>query len=204
MVKKVIFIRHGRSTANDGEATSSNDDIPLTKTGHKQAEKVLATLLTKGVQPDLIITSTMLRARQTAAPAQAHFPGVPVQELSLFREFDYLDFDGQLTTPEQRRDRRDQYWQQCDPFHQDSPSKEAFVQFCSRLTRALDLLLAAPASCILVFTHGHFIQQLKLMLTDASDDPDGVPDPQALMQQFRDAVTNHPIPNGHMFGVEFQ
>ena len=55
--------RHGQSTVNAG--AQSDMDAPLTELGWQQARDLAVTV---DRQPDLVITSPLLRARQTAAP----------------------------------------------------------------------------------------------------------------------------------------
>lgn len=61
----IYFVRHGQSTANAGGVTMAHAEIPLSELGRRQAALV-ATLL--DVEPVLLLSSTYLRAMETARP----------------------------------------------------------------------------------------------------------------------------------------
>ena len=78
------LVRHGQSTVNAG--AQSDMDAPLTELGWQQARSLADAV---GQQPDLVITSPLLRARQTAMPWLERWPATP-QEIWPIQEFVYL------------------------------------------------------------------------------------------------------------------
>lgn len=71
---QLTLIRHGEAApAHDG------NDIKrlLTERGHAQAEET-AEFVRQHLQPDVFVVSPLMRAQQTLAHIQAHFPDVPV------------------------------------------------------------------------------------------------------------------------------
>ena len=66
---KLYVARHGQTLWNLEDKVCGRTDIPLTRLGQEQAQ--LLAQRTKELKIDLIISSPMLRARQTAAPAAA-------------------------------------------------------------------------------------------------------------------------------------
>ncbi|MBP7831914.1 MAG: class I tRNA ligase family protein, partial [Candidatus Pacebacteria bacterium] len=65
-ITKIIFVRHGRSEANDKDLHSVALDLhPLTQLGEEQAERAASILAKEHV--DVVFASPILRARQTAA-----------------------------------------------------------------------------------------------------------------------------------------
>jgi len=70
----LIIVRHGRPVRIEGAEGAANP--PLADVGHRQAEAVAELLLEK--QVDLVVSSPMLRARQTAAPLAAKMGVDPV------------------------------------------------------------------------------------------------------------------------------
>jgi len=71
---RLYLVRHGRAEADFGVA----DDPGLDEVGRQQAEAVVRKL---GEHPRVkIVTSPLLRARQTAAPLAAHWRTKPVVE----------------------------------------------------------------------------------------------------------------------------
>ncbi len=68
---KVVLVRHGEATS-----TTDNPERPLTITGRQHAERIATWLEAHDVEPDEILHSTKLRARQTAK-ILGHRLGVP-------------------------------------------------------------------------------------------------------------------------------
>jgi broad specificity phosphatase PhoE len=64
-LKTIYYVRHGESQANiDGLTAGSELDSPLTENGRQQAAKAGQALKDKKI--DLIVSSTMIRAKETA------------------------------------------------------------------------------------------------------------------------------------------
>lgn len=63
---EITFLRHGESTGNAQERLQGQADYPLTELGRAQAQALAERWLHSGVQFDRVITSPLLRARQTA------------------------------------------------------------------------------------------------------------------------------------------
>jgi uncharacterized phosphatase len=61
---KIILVRHGETEANLRRCFADSDDIPLTETGRLQAHE-LALRLSREFRPEVLVSSTFLRARQT-------------------------------------------------------------------------------------------------------------------------------------------
>ncbi|UZD24479.1 histidine phosphatase family protein [Algoriphagus halophytocola] len=63
-MKKIILIRHGKSAWNYPELT--DHERPLAERGLRDVPKMAARLKEKGIYPDLILSSTAVRAAHTA------------------------------------------------------------------------------------------------------------------------------------------
>ena len=87
---KLYFVRHG--TAASKLTWTGDDDLrPLTRVGRRRFQGVASSLIAAGLlRPDLIVTSPLVRARQTAELLSATLPTeVPIQEdVRLGHEFD--------------------------------------------------------------------------------------------------------------------
>ncbi|RKG29450.1 SixA phosphatase family protein [Acinetobacter tianfuensis] len=71
---QLTLIRHGEAAA----PVMGNDTArPLTQRGHAQAEQTAAHLKSF-IQPEVFVVSPLLRAQETLAHLQKHFPEVPV------------------------------------------------------------------------------------------------------------------------------
>jgi phosphohistidine phosphatase len=65
-IMKLYLLRHGIAVDRIGGAISSDWQRPLTKEGETQTSQVAVALAKIGVKANLIITSPLVRARQTA------------------------------------------------------------------------------------------------------------------------------------------
>lgn len=96
-MKKLLFIRHGESEANKNRILASRMPVPLTEAGRKDAKRI-AKELKELITLDRIISSPLVRARQTAEPFGKAF-NLPVeidkriveQELGFYSGMDYDD-----------------------------------------------------------------------------------------------------------------
>jgi phosphohistidine phosphatase len=81
---KLYIMRHG--PADDSAASGRDFDRALTKSGRERVQKVVAELVSRDEKPRLIVTSPLLRAKQTAEiVAELCSPDEPLvvrQELS--------------------------------------------------------------------------------------------------------------------------
>ncbi|MCX6465328.1 MAG: histidine phosphatase family protein [Pseudonocardiales bacterium] len=106
----LILVRHGQVAANADGLLLGRADPPLTATGHRQACALAAAL----PRPARIVSSPLVRARQTAAVLAAappvHTAGVEIDERWV--EMDYGDLDG--CPPSALGDRSWQDWR-ADP-----------------------------------------------------------------------------------------
>jgi broad specificity phosphatase PhoE len=66
MSYEFTFLRHGLSVANQGQILQGQHDSPLSEEGRRQIEMLTSDWISDGVHFDLIISSPLLRARQTA------------------------------------------------------------------------------------------------------------------------------------------
>lgn len=165
---KITFVRHGQSTANIGEPCDDHTLIALTPLGHQQAEKISTTWTRR---PDRIYLSPFLRTHLTAAPTIARFPKVPVETLPM-EEFTYLDpslWKG--STWESRRPEVIAYWEAMDPDHVHGPGAESFSTLLSRVRLVLDHLEDQKPEWALAFTHGQFMQAVKVVVENPSEAP---------------------------------
>lgn len=195
MTQQVFFIRHAESMANAGHPTGNPSDITLTERGKAQAHMLAAIF---PVAPKLIIYSPFIRTEQTAAPLIARFPNVPVEVWNV-QEFTYLSICHLgATTAETRRPLVDEYWRRCDPHHRHGPDVESFASFRTRVTGLCDRLLNLENYPVAVFTHGLFLQALRLHFLDPQADD------VTHMQRFRRFNERYPIANTEILTAEIK
>jgi 2,3-bisphosphoglycerate-dependent phosphoglycerate mutase len=168
-VTRIILVRHGESVANAGGKTADQITNPLTPLGRAQSRDFAQRL---DCEPTLFITSSFLRAQQTAEPLRQRFPSVPVEEWPV-HEFTFLNPSRHNNTSEADREPSvSAYWQRLDPNFVDGHGAESFSGFLARAREAIRRLLSRnPGGCIVIFTHGFFMQAFRLVLLfpDASD-----------------------------------
>lgn len=158
----IYLIRHAQSLANIGGKTTDSTSIPITEQGWQQAHA----LIEQFPRVEKIIVSPYLRTQQTAQPLlQKH--GLTA-EVWPIHEFTYLS--GRKfanTTVAERKPFVDDYWNNADPHYCDGDDAESFAGFYQRTADAISRLeqwqQQHAEQNLLVFTHGRFLQMLKLL-----------------------------------------
>lgn len=93
MSRRIVLWRHGRTVWNTEGRFQGQTDIELDDTGRAQAQRAAALLA--ALQPDLIISSDLRRAADTAAPL-AKIMGLPVEQDKRLREIFAGDWQGMV------------------------------------------------------------------------------------------------------------
>jgi broad specificity phosphatase PhoE len=157
-MKRIFFIRHGESEANAGMRSSDPALPSLTQFGMKQAQDAAAQF---SQEPELIVTSSYIRTKQTARPLIERYPRVVHEEWPV-HEFTYLSPSKcPNTTYAERLSLVTSYWERSDPFYRDGVGAESFADFMGRAARALVMLREREESVIAVFSHQQFIEALR-------------------------------------------
>ena len=89
---RLVIVRHGQTAANTGRLLHGWTDLPLDDTGVEQAQRVSARLALE-VQPDVILSSPLLRAQMTARAISNAF-GLPVSQRAELKEMHFGDLEG--------------------------------------------------------------------------------------------------------------
>jgi probable phosphoglycerate mutase len=159
---RIILVRHGQSVTNAGGRAADQVSNPLTELGRAQARAFAERIDCK---PTLFVVSPFMRAQQTSEPLRERFPDVPVEEWPI-HEFSFLNPALHRGTSEADRESHVvAYWQREDPAYCDGPDAESFIFFLDRAREAIRRLISSnPGGCIVVFTHGFFMQAIRLVL----------------------------------------
>lgn len=148
----LLVVRHGQTNYNVQGRYAGSIDIPLNSSGLLQAEQLAKRLM--GNSFDLIVSSPLIRARQTAEVINRAFH-VPLIICDQFAERNVGVYEG-LTREEAKLQYPDLYARECTRQPDDAPTGgETIRQFDMRITSALENLQASyPESKILVVCHG--------------------------------------------------
>jgi len=190
---KVFLIRHAESEANVGNKTSHPSDISITIKGKSQSLE-LADEITD--IPDLIIVTQYLRTTQTALPLLRKFPTAKVETWPLY-EFTFLSPNScRNTNSKERLPMVNEYWEKCDPDFIHGIGAESFNQFIERIHGCLQKLSWTEYGFITIFTHGHVIRAIKLLMDFEQ------PTSRISMKLYRDIMLTYPVYNSKIFEVE--
>jgi probable phosphoglycerate mutase len=156
-----MLLRHGQTPMSVQKRYAGRSDIPLTDVGLQQAAAAAKRLASGGI--DVIVTSPLLRARQTAGEVAAT-TGAPVVTDDGFRETDFGAWEG-LTFAEVR----ERWPAEVSAWLADPavppPAGESFVEVSARVSAALQRVLADRAGqTVLIVSH---VTPIKMLVTTA-------------------------------------
>ena len=157
-MKTVYFLRHGQTDSNKG-ARHQGPEAMLSGKGRTQAECAARKLADESF--DIIITSPLIRARQTA-DAVASVTGKPVEEASLFEELRRpRELFGKHWLSPQSVSIMSRLYLNAGKDNWHYSDEENLEEFHARSRRALEYLAQRPEEKILVVTHRGFMAALK-------------------------------------------
>jgi ribonuclease H / adenosylcobalamin/alpha-ribazole phosphatase len=161
----LLLLRHGETPLSAERRFSGLGDPDLTATGLAQAEAAAARLARPPYRIDLIVSSPLKRARQTAE-AVARRTGLGVEVDEDLRETDFGDWEGHTFTEIQRRWPDELTAWLADPSVA-PPGGESFAEAARRVQRARDRLTERHLGrTVLAVTHVTPIKTLlRLALT---------------------------------------
>ena len=155
---ELLFIRHGETDWNRQQRFQGQIDVPLNATGLAQAQRLAARLA--GDPHDALISSDLLRARETAAPlalawgtAPRAVPGLREQSFGVLEGLDVPTIQARHPAP----------WQQWLEHRADFalPGGESLRQFHARVLASVrELAEAAAGRRLAVVTHGGVLDML--------------------------------------------
>lgn len=107
-ITKIIFVRHGQSVKNlIGLFTDEVNDFPLTRLGRKQAKEAGEFLKKENV--DVVYSSPVLRAKETAEIISKQLGGIVVHDAPELIEVDSGSWDGKTIHDIKIKQERDAY-----------------------------------------------------------------------------------------------
>lgn len=159
----LLLLRHGETPLSLERRFSGLGDAELTAAGLAQAAAAAERLSREPYRPDVIVTSPLTRARQTAQ-AVAERTGVEIEVLEDLREADFGDWEGHTFTEVQRRWPAELAAWLADP-DVAPPGGESFAQTAHRVRAARELLVERyEGKTVLAVSH---VTPIKLLLREA-------------------------------------
>ncbi|MRK02290.1 bifunctional RNase H/acid phosphatase [Aeromicrobium sp. S22] len=164
----LVLVRHGVTSATERKAFSGStgDDHGLTDAGRQQADRAAAWIAERG-PVDAIVTSPLLRTRETAAVIGSDL-GLDVSVESGLAETSFGDWDGYTFAEIQERwpEEMSAWLASTDVA---PPGGESFAEVDRRITATREALLAAhPGETVVAVSH---VTPIKLLVRHALGAP---------------------------------
>ena len=155
----INITRHAQSTVNAGQRVENPLMAGLSELGREQASGLADKYESP---PDLIIVSDAPRTQLTALPLLEKFPNVPVKTMPVYEFYFICNYRIRSTTAEERKKMLDEYFAREDPNYIDGGNCESFDNFILRVKEVLGSL--DHNKNILIISHGHFINGVKMVM----------------------------------------
>jgi probable phosphoglycerate mutase len=155
---ELVFVRHGETDWNRQQRFQGQIDVPLNAAGQAQAQRLADALA--GESFDLLLSSDLLRTRQTLAPLQQRLTR-GAQALPAWREQGFGVLEG--LSVDEIKARHPDLWTQWLRHDADYslPEGESVRAFHARVTAALRALVREHAGRrLLIVTHGGVLDML--------------------------------------------
>ncbi|WP_345536877.1 histidine phosphatase family protein [Variovorax defluvii] len=149
---ELILIRHGETDWNRELRFQGHIDVPLNDTGHEQARRLGLRMARESAHH--LVSSDLMRAQQTAAPAAQQL-GLDILTSVALREQNFGLVEGMRAEEIQAQHPR--AWEDWLKFNEDHamPEGESTRQFHARVMETLGSLAATHAGkTVIVVTHG--------------------------------------------------
>ncbi len=149
------LLRHGESVGNAESRWQGQSDFPLTETGQAQAHALAKRWKAEGMKFDLIITSPLVRAKETAEIIASALD-VSVESDPEWMERFLGEYSGLTSVEVKERFPRSEFFTPYDPATGDWEGDWALYL---RAGQALHSLLQRPAGRYLIVSHGGLLNQ---------------------------------------------
>ena len=149
----LYVVRHGETQFNVEKRYAGQTDIPLNERGIEQAKELAKKLEKEPI--DVIVTSSLLRARMTAEQVMEYHKEIPLVVMDEFKEVCVGVYEG--LTREEVQERYPELWaRNCTRQLDDAPTDgETTRQVDSRVAKGLAILKEKyPEKRVLLVCHG--------------------------------------------------
>ena len=166
-----VFLRHGESVGNVEARWQGQSDYVLTEKGRAQARALAQRWKSENVKFDLVISSPLRRAKETAEIVASTL-NAKVEMVPILMERHIGEMEG-LTAEEVRKRPQPPYVTPYDPIGGEGEGDWALFL---RAGQALHALVRRPAGSYLIVSHGGLLNQLMNAIIGIAPhvDPSGV------------------------------
>jgi broad specificity phosphatase PhoE len=171
-VYRFVFLRHAESVGNVESRWQGQSNYPLTERGRAQARALCERWKNEDVKFDLVITSTLARARETAQIVTSYLDDIMIEFNPILMERHIGEMEG-LTVEEVRQLPQPPY---VTPYDSIGGVGEGDWALFLRAGQALQQFLRKPPGKYLIVSHGGFLNQLMHAVVGISPhvDPSGI------------------------------
>jgi broad specificity phosphatase PhoE len=181
-LNRIVLVRHGETVGESSTRYYGATDVALSDLGREQVRR--AALSVPGDAFPLVLTSPLSRAWESARLVA---PSGSIRLLDELREIDFGQWEGLNAAEIRARDPiRFEDWREKRPGFE-FPGGERRAQFQARVDRAVDGMLAAGVSSILVVVHKGVIRAITRRVA-GEELPDGHPELAGIVQLTRDVT----------------
>lgn len=160
----ITLIRHGESIGNLNGLIQGQSDHDLTEAGICQAVRIAQHWVNNQRKFDLIITSPLSRARQTAEIIAERL-NTPVEQNPLWMERGFGDIDGRDYSEIIHNEPPPDFHH---PYLPPAPGAESLMDTYHRAGQAIRVLISKPAAKYLVVSHGALINMVMYVILGIS------------------------------------
>jgi broad specificity phosphatase PhoE len=155
-----VFLRHGESVGNAEERFQGQSDFPLTEAGREQARVLAERWLREGTKFDLVLTSPLSRARETAEIIAGRL-NVPVEANTIWMERNAGEVSGLTREEASKLFPEPEFTTPYDAFGE---SGEGDWELFLRAGKAVYELIKRPAGKYLIVTHGGLLNKVMYVI----------------------------------------
>ena len=150
---KIFLIRHGETTGDIEDRYGGWYDDHLTERGREQLKITAQRLVGKEIE--IIFASPLIRAKEAAKIIHSVI-GVPIELIDGLKERNYGILTG--VTKEEAQAKYPDAVKLHEDYHNTDPNGEIYEDFCTRVTRAFELVMLKEYKVVACVTHGGPIQ----------------------------------------------
>ncbi len=160
---RIYFVRHGESEWNVADRICGATDIPLTARGHEQAIETGRRILELGIKADMILSSPLVRASETARHI-SEMTGIPMRIEERLREQNFGHWEG--TSPR----RSHEFELDKQNFISSYGSGESMLRLAQRIYNLLDECRMDSEHTYLLVAHNGIARVVKSYFEDMTNE----------------------------------